>query len=446
MRRKGKFIARIAFWLVLPLVLAGVPSGARCQKPGKQVWSENAPCHYGGNGGAFIQGINAHDNLLLSCLVPQGSFASTELGNYVPELVLLRAEDGAEVSRKVVHAWKAFFEGHKGRLYQDIHPKLTYGGAALPAFYIVRGPDAVLMMQVPWLAVVDLENGSIVRPLLPSRDLVNSESPALHIPLREPVPMIASVSPDRGAVAVASNIGSGPKMFIYKSDLTGQIGSWSLPRYAEGIAWSPDGKHVAVLYDGKFDGREKYVGQFPQWMPVRLPDIAVFDSATGAELLNFSTGGPESKIVFSPDGQFIYAISETSNITSLQKDALRVFSSRTGKFVRVIAPNGPRLHDNFALSPDGRFIAADASTARWHPFFTEPTPEIFGNVARVVVLNATTGKVIFSRIRRTSVAFPLNPIFIPDGRLLIVQYGPDRSAKGNQRDLVHIVAYSLAGL
>jgi WD40 repeat protein len=446
MRTNGKFIARIAFWLGLLLVLAGVSSAARRQKPGKQVWSENAPCQYGGNGGAFIRGINAHNDLLLSCLLPQGSFASTDLSNYVPELVLLKVEDGSEVSRKVVHAWKTFFESHKGRLYQDFHPKLTYGGALMPAFYIVRGPETVLMVQVPWLALVNLEKGSIIHSLLPSHDQVDPNSPALHIPLDEPVPMIASVSPDKGVVAVASNIGSSPKMFIYKSDLTGEIGSWALPRYAEGIAWSLDGSQLAVLYDGKFDGKGKYVGEFPQWMPVRLSDVEIFEVANGTKVVSFFTGGPEAEIAFNPDGQLIYAISETSNVTSLQKDALRVFSSRTGKLVRVIASNGPRLHDDFALSPDGRFIAADASTARWHPFFTEPTPEIFGNVARVVVLNGTTGKVIFSHIRRTGVAFPLNPIFTPDGRLLIVQYGPDRSAKGNQRDLAHVVAYSLAGL
>jgi WD40-like Beta Propeller Repeat len=441
MQRKSTAAIHGGLLLGLGFVLAGsvLTVAARHQRPGDEVWSVDVPCAYSSK---LIQGVSSTRGLLLD----EGCQATTlSEGKYIPTLVFRRVEDGRVASSIAFRAWLGFLDTHKGRLYQDLHPKLTHNAAVMPAFYLDRSPNTALMMQVPWLAVVNLGNGSITRALLPSPDQVNSNSAALHIPLDEPVPMIVSVSPDRGTVAVASNIGSDPKVFVYEPDLTERIGSWSLPRYAEGIAWSPGGKQVAVLYDGKFDGKGKYVGEFPQWMPVRLSDVEIFEVENGTKVVSFFTGGPEAEIAFSPDGQLIYAISETSNVTSLQKNALREFSSRTGSLVRVIAPNGPRLHDDFALSPDGRFVAADASTARWHPFFTEPTPEIFGNVTRVFVLDTKTGKVIFSHIRRTGVAFPLNPIFTPDGRLLIVQYGPDRSAKGNQRDLVHIVAYSLAG-
>lgn len=437
-----KYIATIRRSLLLGLTLAlawsMVTPAESHRRPGDEAWSFDVPCAYSST---LVQGTSSTGLILLD----EGCEAVTLSGEkYVPKLVFRRTEDGRAASSVPFNAWLGFLDHHKGRLYRDLRPKVTYSSALVPTFKLLRAPDTTLMLQIPWLAVVNLDNGSIGRSLLPSPDQADPNSPGIRVPLDDPVPMIASVSPDRGAVAVASNIGTSPKMFIYKSDLTGEIGSWALPRYTEGIAWSPDGSQLAVLYDGKFDGQGKYVGQFPQWMPVRLSDVEIFDVVNRTKIVSFFTGGPEAEIAFSPDGQSIYAISETSNVTSLQKDALRVFSSRTGKLAGVIAPNGPRLHDDFALSPDGRFIAADASTARWHPFFTEPVA--FGNVTRVTVVEARTGKVLFSRQKTTGLALPLNPVFTPDGRLLIVQYGPGRSAKGNQRDVAHVVAYSLAGL
>jgi WD40 repeat protein len=231
-------------------------------------------------------------------------------------------------------------------------------------------------------------------------------------------------------------------MFIFNSDLTRQLRSWPLTRYVKSLAWSPDGKRLAVLYDGRFDKDRNYVGELPQskW-PTSLPDIEAFDPMAGAALIQCTSGHPESQIVFSPDGSVIYAISQQSVAGPMRGDGVRAFSSISGKLVRVIAPNRPRLHDEFALSPDGRFIAADASSELGHPFWTEPVA--FSNVSRVVVLDSKTGKVLFSRERKTGTAAPLNPIFTPDGRLLIVQYGPYLSAKGKQRATIHIVAYSL---
>lgn len=417
------------------------------QKVGTVAWSVNAPCRGAGNAGGFVRGITAKGNLLVSCVVSRSDrrFCSlVDWTNCLPEMVLLRGDDGAVVSRKVLHKWGGFLDSHRSRLYGGFSPRFpSYGSALLPGLSLLRRPNAALLEQVPWFAVVDLETGSIARPILPSPDLTDPKSPGLLRSIDTPTPMAVAVSPAHGKIAVASNLGTEPRLFIFNQNLTKEIRSWALPRYVKGVAWSHDGKRIAVLYDGKFDSKGKFVGEFPQWMPVRLPDVAVFDATTGAKLVSFFTGGLQAEIAFSPDGSLIYAISETTNVIKLHKYAVRVFSSTTGKLVRVIRPRGPRVHDEFAISPNGHFIAANASTDLPHPFWTEPAP--FSNVTRVVLLDAKTGKVLFQHKRKIGLAFPLNPIFTPDGRLLIVQYGPYFSAKGKQRQYGHIVAYSLVG-
>lgn len=439
MRMTDKLLVPGALILGLGLALIGTSqsTSARGQIMGKEVWSVGVPCEYAM---ALVQGVSSREGVLSE----EGCAAVALKGDkYLPDLVSRRADDGRVVFHAVIRAWPNFLKAHKGQFFPGFDTTRWFNASLDPSFQFLRQSDAVLMIDSPWLAVVDLRSGSIIRSLLPSPDLTDPKSPALHDPIADPLPMVVAVSSGRGAVAVASNIGKGPRVSVFNSELTKRIKTWTFSRYIKDIAWSRDGKHLAVLYDGKFDGKGKYVGQFPQWMPVRLPDVTIFDTTTGAKLVSFFTGGPEAEIAFSPNGTLVYTISETSNVTTLQKYAVRAFSSTSGKLVRVISPRGPHVHDEFAISPDGRFIAANASTPLWHPFFTEAVP--FGNVTRLVVLDAKTGKILFSHSKRIGAAVPLNPIFTPDGQSLIVQYGPVRSAKGKQRELVQLVAYSMAG-
>lgn len=447
MGRKGKHIVHGALLLALGLLLAAASGNvsAAGRKPGKRVWS-NAPCQYGAGGAGLVSGISANKDLLVSCETNRSPRDCSEVDwtNCLPELILHRGSDGTEISRNLLHEWGAFLDANKSRLYPSFCSSGSAGDDTLfPAFWPL-GPRTVLAVQVPWLTVVDLQTGSIVRSVLPSPDLTDRQSPGLHVPISNPIPMIVAVSPHATQVAVASNIGKGPRVFIFNSDLTKQVGSWAIPRFVEDLAWSPEGKRLGVLYDGKFDAKGKFVGEFPGLMPVRLPDVDVFKVASKVKLASFFTGGPEAEIKFSPDGSLIYAISEKSNVTTLQRDAIRAFSSASGKLVRVLSPNGPQVHDEFAISPDGRFIAANASTPRWHPFWSEPSA--FGNITRVVVLDAETGQVIFQHERRVDLDVPLNPIFILGGRLLLVEYGPRRSMRRKQLYRISIVAYSMAGL
>lgn len=436
-----KYTFTLLLAMVLGLAIAAVwappPVAAQGRKAGMLAWSVDIPCEYAL---ALVQGASSKSGLLLD----EGCTDVSRGNKYIPDLVLRRTDDGQVASRTLVNGWPGFVKAREGQFFPGSDVTRWFNASLDPAFQFLRLSGLALMKDSPWLAVVNLRSGSIVRSVLPSSDLTDPKSPPLHVPLGNPVPMIVSVAPERGTVAVASNIGKGPRMFIFNSDLTRQLWSWPLKRYVEDSAWSPDGKRLAALYDGRFDSKRNYVGELPQskW-PTSLPDIETFDPTSGAVLMQCTSGHPESEIKFSRDGSLIYTISQQSVAGPMRGDGVRVFSSTSGKLVRVIAPNRPRLHDEFALSPDGHFIAADASTDLPHPFWTEPVA--FSNVTRVVLLDAKSGKVLFQHKRKIGRAAPLNPIFTPDGRLLIVQYGPYLSAKGKQREVVHVVAYSMAG-
>lgn len=432
------------FAIILGMVLGLATVGIRvpraiaggAQDLGSEVWSVGVPCQ---SAGMLLQGASPKSGLLLD-----ESCTNASNGNkYIPDIVLRRTDDGQVRSRKVIRDWHGFAKKRRGQFFRSFDATRWFNASLDPAFRFLQQPDTILMKYPPWLAVVDIRSGAIVRSLMPSPDLADPNSPALHVPIRQPFPMIVAVSPTRESIAVASNLGKGPSAFIFNSDLTKRVQSWALPRYAEGLVWSPNGRRIAILYDGKFDSKGKFVGAFPQWMPVRLPNVAIFDARSGTKLASFFTGGLEAAIAFSPDGSLIYVISETTNVTKLHKYAVSAFSSSNGKLARILRPSGPPVHDEFAVSPDGRFLAANASTDLPHSFWTEPPA--FSNVTRVVVFDAQTGKVLFRHSRRIGAAVPLNPIFTPDGRLLIVQYGPDLSAEGKQRETIHIVAYSMAG-
>ena len=120
----------------------------------------------------------------------------------------------------MVRDWPDFIKARRGQFFPGSDITRWFNASLDPAFQFLRQSGVALMKDSPWLAVVNLQNGSIVRSVLPSPDLTDPKSPALHVPLGEPIPMVVSVSPETGVVAVASNIGSGPKIFVYKSDLT----------------------------------------------------------------------------------------------------------------------------------------------------------------------------------------------------------------------------------
>jgi len=258
-----------------------------------------------------------------------------------------------------------------------------------------------------------------------------------------------SVNPRDGSLAVAFNGGSEPRVYIYGPDLRKLIGSWALPRYIEDICWSPDGEKLGALYSGAFDGKNEFVGANPHFKLTGIPDVEVFGANSAKSLLRFFSGDLEGKVAFSPDGGTIYTITlaRYHGFKRWGRGAIRAFSAEDGRLVRILRVPGTGVRNNFALSPDGRLIVADASTPAPKFFLREMIADTFSwqKVARFVILDAQTGKLMFEHHEKTpgqaTGVVPMRFGFSPDGKLLFV----DANHAGWGRDS-QVDVYSVEGL
>lgn len=81
--------------------------------------------------------------------------------------------------------------------------------------------------------------------------------------------------------------------------------------FVRALAWSPDGKTLAVLSSGAFNNEDKVKIVLPGWYHVHepslaLPDVALIDAKTGKARLKPFSGDIETSIAFGPNGKFIY--------------------------------------------------------------------------------------------------------------------------------------------
>lgn len=223
------------------------------------------------------------------------------------------------------------------------------------------------------------------------------------------------------AVLVNNEIMKKPEVFLYKARSKSPFLSWRIPRFAQDIAWSPDGKKLAVLYSGLCDGHLNYYDVNVKRKLLTLPDVAVFDARTGHLDFSFFSGQPEAQIAFSPDGKLLYCIVHSGALPMTffphhGRDAIRLFSAADGKLVQTIRVPGTGIRSRFALSPDGKLIAADATTNPtwvWH----DPPPI----AVRFVLLDVATGKKLFEHEETWGGgdATVTTLMFSPDGRFLI---------------------------
>lgn len=401
---------------------AGMPGGGR--GIGSVLWSVSEPW----SASAKLEDIREDGLLLVS-----------EYGSYGPELSLRSVKDGKLVTKISLAGWIDFFQSHPGKVY----PGKVYEEQFGP-FRFLRHADLILGVQYPWLVLMDARSGSEIRRALPSEGLTDRSSP-LWSSFHRPILLAVTVRAQDDSVAVAFNYGSRPQIFIYNSGLTEKLHTWQRERYINDIRWSPDGKRIAMLYSGKHDQDRRFVGLQPKKMPVRLPDVEIIDAETGAKVVEFFTGGPESDMVFSPDGSFLYTISETKSLGylsgDLEREVIRVFLPKTGDLLRTLTVKGTGVRSVFAISRDGRYIAACAATPLWHLSPGEVGP---GANERFVVLDAATGKVVFRCHRKTTLADGTGPLLSSDGRELIVGFGSDkRQREGSNPPPNEIVAYSL---
>lgn len=421
---------KFAFLLVgaaLFIVCSAEITRSKDECNGAEVWSVSE----GWFANASLEDVRADGLLLISEL--DGVYRSSGASEN-PKLSLRSIKDGKLLKEIPLGDWRDFFR---------LHPSAVYQGSLGP-FRFLRHSDSILGLQSPWLVLIDIRSGKEVRRVQPADDLTDPNLGLWDYPFGGSRFSVA-VNPEDDSVAASFNFGSQPRIFIYNKDLTKLLRTWPRQRYIQDICWSPDGKSVAVLYSGKYDQNRGYVGGTPKRLPVRLPDVEIVDARTGSTSVNFFTGGAEAKLAFSPDGSLLYTVSTMRDLGyrpgDLGREVMRAFSPKTGGLLRTLRASGTGLRFQFSFSPDGRYIAANASTPISH-FHMFSEGDSAGDNASVVVLDAATGKAMFTCRRQTRLSYGLDPMFSPDGRELIVMFGP----RPGSPDLVDVVALSLTGL
>ena len=260
--------------------------------------------------------------------------------------------------------------------------------------------------------------------------------------------MLVALNPKSGAVAVACNSKDDVQIVLLDPDRTSKPLNWPQAEPIEDIAWSADGKILAVLYytpPQHFDRNGRW-NPAEADAPPSTPTVALFDTLERKELLRFNTGGFDAKVAFDPSGRWIYSISHTRlgrgySSADWQKESLRKFETATGRLVQRFVVEGTGVRQNFAISSNGEIIAAECLVNVSKPFLAEQVSLSVN--AGFVLLDSRSGQVLFRENRKTSgeVSDRL-PMFFADGdRKLLVNF---RSA-GAPGDNGEIVAYSIPG-
>lgn len=391
-------------------------------------------------------------------------------------LAIRRLRDGSVERQVVISGQQRFIAAHPGGYRIDVRfLKLRW----LSARYVVAST------YYPWLALIDLDTDALVRWVMPAPDLFEKNVPldmieqpqgALSPPAGPPRGLAASgpssaraietsaplrrdprraasvawsfdtpwtmlaVSPNHGRIAAAYNTGSSPRVFIYSADLTKKLQTWALPQYIRSICWSPDGQRIAIVYFGNY-AREGDTYKMFWGGSSGLPDVSIRDAATGRELVHYYSGSSETQAAFGPDGRVLYTVNARDIAGT--RPAIQAFDVFTGRRMRTYRANIP-LSNELAVSPDGRFLAADGFSRYWVPPFLENNT--WGGHERIVILDAATGRRVYEYRWNSSNELTNRPLFSPDGQLLFAQFDSGTSRREVYGGIQHLIAFSLAGL
>lgn len=342
----------------------------------------------------------ANGLLLLGC----------EEGAYKDNLFVWNVSEG-RVSKRIPLNWWPELKSRMSRPFADFGP----------GPFRLLGPEGRLAGIAGCRGVI--VDGQRVQQLEAPADICDPASPFFKERCNTHKVVLA-IDDERRNVAIAFNVGAKPRLLLFHGDCERPYVVKEVPRYVMDVAWTPDDKKVAVLDSGVID-LQLQCRAFDPRAHLTLPDIAVFDARSGTRELSFFSGGPEAKLEFSRDGRLIYCISHTKALGYFWgdwgKETLKVFSAADGRLSKTLRVARSGVRNGFALSPDGRLIAADASTDLFR-FLQEP--DFMNKMGRFVILDSESGERLFeyhASMEGRSHS-PVGFAFSPDGRFLFVDF------------------------
>jgi len=295
-------------------------------------------------------------------------------------------------------------------------------GRRVEPLRFLRKRNQIVGLLCPWLLLVDVAHKSVVARWLLAEEYLDPRISAPPFP-RESVQFPyrdLALNPLDDSVAVALNLGRKPRVFIVDAHSGERLATWTLPRWMQRIAWSPDGNKLAVLFSAQYDENGRDV-----WMKYAetsaLSDLWIYDARSGKVVKKIVTGSFQTDIVFSPLGDLIYTVN-TAFYWGHPKGAIRAFSVTTGERVREIVGPKEGFKNSLAVSPDGKWVAGDASAHVPQGLHLERIAML--KIARILILNAESGRIVFEEHQETAREDyePLRFMFSPDQRFFLVDY------------------------
>ena len=348
------------------------------------------------------------------------------------ELVLRNPYTGLVLRKLVPEGWN----------FSRRNPQRASCDDSRGLFRIVNHGRLILGLECPWLVVFDIETGALIRRELPRPNLLERTDSLEAVPY-PPKPIALAIDSVRGRLAAAYNVGPAPSLFIYTVDLKSELRFWPLKRFVQDVSWSRDGKHLAILYSGLYDENRQFIGWGRKPTKPGTFNLEIIDVKTGTVVARAFTGdAQEGQVLFDPESNFLYAIAADRLSDSEPQDTgIRVVDWKTGKLVRVLRKPGLSLHGEFAMSADGRWIAANASTDLAHLPLVES--DAFGNYSRIVALSSATGEMLLQKSRKTSMARDPALLFADESNILFEVLGPGRSHQQRIEQKDEVSAYCM---
>ncbi len=141
------------------------------------------------------------------------------------------------------------------------------------------------------------------------------------------------------AVLVSRGGGKGGAVRIYNLQTGELVRIWEFdrgyPEFGAGLAWSPDGKELAVSLLPFLPGQRKLTRD--------EKNIVVFDLASGKVRAEFNTGYVAGPVAFSSDNKLVTATAEMAWMMSRGRHAIREWDFTTHRLIREIqSPSGVR--------------------------------------------------------------------------------------------------------